>query len=138
MALLMMTFGLLAVGQLIYLSAGSGALARSEEIAVITAQDKLEFLSDLYRRDPDSAELSAGLHGPEQAESLNPITGNLMNRFEVTWDIRNVPDTRAGRNLRAKLVFVTVTPVTVRGVANTKPSLNKALKVSHVLSGKQQ
>ena len=138
MALLMMTFGLLAVGELIYLSAGSGSLARSKETAVITAQDKLEYLSDLYRRDPDSAELSDGPHGPEQTESLNPVTGAALNRFEVAWNISNVPDPRTGKSIPAKLVSITVTPVGSAGAVNTNRYLNKALNISYVLSRKQR
>lgn len=137
MALFLMTFGLLAVGQLIYLGAGSGALARSKETASIAAQDKLESLSGLYRGDPDSAELSIGFHGPEQTECRNPVTGRVLNRFELTWDIRNVPDPRAGKDLPAKLVLITVTPVTDQGIANEKPHLNKTLTTSYLLSRKQ-
>jgi hypothetical protein len=136
MALLIMTFGLLAVSQLIYLTAGAGSLARSKGIAAIAAQNKLEYLSDLYRRDPGSAELSAGTHGPEQTESLNPITGVTLNRFEVTWSVSNVPDPRPGKTLQAKLVAITVTPVRSAGVVNTKPSLNKVVNMSSIISGR--
>jgi hypothetical protein len=136
MALLIMTFGLLAVSELIYLTAGAGSLARSKGTAAIAAQNKLEFLSDLYKRDPDSAELSAGAHGPEQTESLNPITGVALNRFEVTWSISNVPDPRPGKALHAKLVSIRVTPVRSGGAVNTKSSLNKVLNMSSIISGR--
>jgi hypothetical protein len=134
MALLIMTFGLLAVGQLIYLTAGAGSLARSKGTATIAAQNKLEYLSDLYRRDPGSVELSEGTHGPEQTESLNPITGVALNRFGVSWNISNVPDPRPGKTLQAKLVSITVTPVRSGGAVNTKPSLNKILYMNSVIS----
>jgi hypothetical protein len=136
MALFIMTFGLLAVGQLIYLTAGAGSLARSKGTVATVAQNKLEYLSDLYRRHPDAAELSAGAHGPEQAESLNPITGIALNRFEITWNIGNVPDPRPGKILQAKLVSITVTPARSGGGTNTKPSLNRVLNVSTVISRK--
>ena len=136
-ALLILTFGLLAVGELIYLTAGAGSLARSKGTVAIAAQNKLEYLSDLYQRDPDSAELSVGAHGPEQAESLNPITGIPLNRFEITWNISNVPDPRPGKTLQAKLVSITVTPIRSIGEVNTKPYLNKALNVSSVISRKK-
>jgi Tfp pilus assembly protein PilV len=136
-ALLIMTFGLLAVGQLIYMTTGTGSLARSKGTTVTAAQSKLESLSDLYRRNPDSVEMSAGMHGPELAESLNPATGVALDRFEITWNVGNVPDPRPGKTLQAKLVSITVTPARSGGGANTKPLLNRVLNLSTVISRKK-
>jgi Tfp pilus assembly protein PilV len=135
-ALLIMTCGLLAVGQLIYTTAASGSLARSKDTASLAAQNKFEYLSDLYNRDPGAAELAEGAHGPEEAESLNPVTGAPLNRFSITWNVQNVPDPRPGKILKARQVSITVTPVRSGDVANVKPWLNKVLTVNSVLSEK--
>ena len=62
-ALVILTFGLLATAQLIYISVGSGSLARSKQTASIAAQQRMEYLSDLYRLNPDAEDLAPGSHG---------------------------------------------------------------------------
>ena len=48
-ALALLTFGLLAVGQLIYVAGSSGSLTNAKGSASIAAQNMLEYLSDLIK-----------------------------------------------------------------------------------------
>ncbi len=133
-ALFVLTFGFLAVGQILFMAAGSASLARSKGSAITLAQGKLAMLADLYRRDSGAGELSDGLHGPERADLLNPSTNSILDRFNVSWTVGEVPDPRAGITLKAKQVLVFVTPVDSRYQPNLRPYLNKAVTVSTVLS----
>ena len=63
-ALLILSIGLLATGQLIFAALSSSSLARSKGNAALAAHYKLEFLGDLCRRNPDAFELSPGNHYP--------------------------------------------------------------------------
>src|SRR2546422_1658222 len=82
-ALLILTFGILAAGQLMYVAMGSNSLSRSKGSAMTVAQDRLESLADLYRRDPADANLTTGDHGPEQVSVTNPNDASIVNRFNV-------------------------------------------------------
>src|SRR5512139_1532289 len=64
-ALVILTFGLLSAGQLMYVAMGSASLARSKGTAATVASDRLEFLADVYRRNRLDASLADGNHGPE-------------------------------------------------------------------------
>jgi prepilin-type N-terminal cleavage/methylation domain-containing protein len=138
MALAILTFGLLAAGQLIYVSLGSGSLARSKGTAAITAQNKLEYLSDLYRRNPNAPDLALGTHGPQQIQVLNPIDGTILNNYNVAWTLANVVDPRPDKALDARLVSVTITPIQSDGSVNMRPFLNKAVTVTTIFSLKTQ
>jgi type II secretory pathway pseudopilin PulG len=133
-ALGILTFGLLATGQLIYLSVASGSLARSKETAAIAAQYRMEYLSDLYQRDPDAEDLAPGSHGPLQDLVVNPMDGKAVNRYQASWSSAGVADPRPGKAPRARLVSATITPIRPDGSVNLKPALNKAITVSTVLS----
>ncbi len=135
-AIAVLTFGLLAAGQLIGSSVGSGSLARSKGTAAIAAQSKMECLADLYRRDPGAADLSIGPHGPQPAQAVNPLDGTVLNRYEIAWTVAALPDPRPGKTPDARLVCVTATPIRSDGSANLKRTLNKALSISTVLSPK--
>lgn len=52
-ATLILTSGLLAAAQVIYSAVCSVSLARAKGSIAIVAQDKLEFLADLYARIPE-------------------------------------------------------------------------------------
>ncbi len=132
-ALLILSFGLLTAGQLIFVAMSSSSLARSKGNAALLAQDKLEFLADLYRRNPDATELSVGSHGAEQVQFLSS-TGTILNRFSVSWNVSAIPDPRGGADLHAKLVRVTVVPVGVDGLDNRRVLLNKIVSVSSIIS----
>jgi type II secretory pathway pseudopilin PulG len=135
-ALLVLTFGVLAAGQLIYVGMSSASLARSKGSATIAAQDKLESLADLFRRDPEAADLSFGPHGPEQATLLNPLNGQALNRFGVEWTVTRVPDPRPGKLLGAVQVAVKVTPVNQGTASNRRISLNKVVHVTALFSAR--
>jgi prepilin-type N-terminal cleavage/methylation domain-containing protein len=132
-ALLILTFGLLSAGQLMLVAMGSASLARSKGSAAVVAQDRLEFLGDLYRRNAAAAELTVGDHAPEQVQIQNPTDNTILNRFSVGWNVSVVPDAR-GKTLNARLVRVTVTPVRADGTANNKILLNKVVSVSSIFS----
>jgi len=62
-ALSILSFGLLAAGQLVCLALHSEALARSKCLAALRAQGKIEFLADLFQNDPLNPDLAYGSHG---------------------------------------------------------------------------
>jgi prepilin-type N-terminal cleavage/methylation domain-containing protein len=102
-ALVILTFGLLAAGQMMFVAMGSNSLSRSKGSAVTVAQDRLEFLADLYRQNPANADLTLGTHtflassgqtGPVPVEIKNPNDNTTVNRFSVVWSVCLVPDSR--------------------------------------------
>jgi len=134
-AMLVLTFGLLAAGQMIYVSVAAASLARSKGSAAVVAQSKLEELSALFSHNPASADLTDGNHGPETSQIVNPAEGNsVLNRYSITWTVSTVPDPRPNRTLAAKQVVVTVTPVDAADNNNRKAFLNKVVTVSAVFS----
>jgi prepilin-type N-terminal cleavage/methylation domain-containing protein len=133
-AMTIMTLGLLAAGQMMYSAMASASLARSKGSAAIVAQDKLEFLADLYRQNSAAGDLTAGNHGPEQVALRNPINNRMLNRFNVTWTVATVPDPR-GVVLKARQVTVTVTPIrTDSTTENVRNGQNKVVNVSAIFS----
>jgi len=133
-ATLILSFGVLGAAQIIYSAVCSASLARSKGSIAMVAQGKLEFLSDLYARDPAAAELTTGYHGPDLVPVVNPFTGAILNRFSVTWQVGAVADPRPGKNLIARQVVVTIMPIDAAGGANYRAYLNKAVVVSRILS----
>ena len=134
LALSITAFGLLAAGQLLYVAAGSNSLARSKSTAALAAQNMMESLGALYRQNPSAPDLTLGDHGPRSIQVANPTDGTILNRFNVTWVVENVPDPRPGKALDARLVRTTVTPVLDKGTENNQPGLNKILNVITVFS----
>ena len=135
-ALIVLTFGLLAAGQLIFIAASSASLARSKGSAAVVAQDKIHALSDLYSRNPDNPDLTPGDHGPEHVQVVAPATNTVLNRFRISWSVAPVPDPRAGKAIKARLVTVTVTPADEHGALHYRPALNKTVTVSAVFSAR--
>jgi hypothetical protein len=134
-ALLILTFGLLASGQLIFVVMSSTSLARSKGSAILAAQSKLEDLAVLYHRNPAAADLAIGSHGPEPFESTNPVAHSTLNRYHVVWNVALVPDPRPGKILKARRVTVTVTPIGSDNAANKKASLNNVVNLTTIFSG---
>lgn len=133
-ALCILACGLLAAGQMIFAAVASSSLARAKTTAAIVADDKAEDLADLYRRDRAAPPLALGRHGPDVAEIRNPISGAILNRYEVHWEIRSVPDPRPGRVLSGRIVTVTATPVTMTGDSNIRTPWNQETSVTALLS----
>jgi prepilin-type N-terminal cleavage/methylation domain-containing protein len=133
-ALAVMTFGLLAAGQLFYIAASSGSLANSKGSAAIAAQNKLESLADLYSRNPSAGDLTPGSHGPQQIQVTNPNNGEALNRFDISWEINHVLDPRPAKIVDARLVRVMVTPIQPGGAVNNRPPFNKTLSITTIFS----
>ena len=133
-ALALLTFGLLAVGQLIYVAGSSGSLTNAKGSASIAAQNMLEYLSDLYSRDTSSDELALGIHGPLHTQIKNPVNGSVQNRYAISWEVSRVPDPRPGKDLDARQVRVIVTPTQAEGRGNSRPPFNKILNISTIIS----
>jgi prepilin-type N-terminal cleavage/methylation domain-containing protein len=136
LALIILTFGLLAAGQLLYVAAGSSSLARSKGTAALAAQSVLESLGALYGQNPLAADFVPGGHGPWQTKVTNPVDGTVLNRYEVRWTVENVSDPRPGTMLNARRVRVTVTPVQLDGTANVRTGMNKILNITTIYSPK--
>lgn len=132
-ATLILTYGLLAAGQLISASLGSSSLSQSKETASLVAQTKLESLAILYRRDPASPDLMPGGHGPEQTEVINPLDDKILNRYDLFWVVATVTDPRTGVALPAGSITVTARPISIAGSSNWKVALNKAASISTII-----
>ena len=129
-----LTFGLLATGQLLFLTMSSSSLARSKGNATIVAQNQLESLADLYRQSPTDANLTAGSHGPNQV-AVTATDGTIVNRFNVAWTVSSVVTN--GKTLKALQVVATVTPIGTTGTsANSRVGLNKVISLSTILSAR--
>jgi prepilin-type N-terminal cleavage/methylation domain-containing protein len=137
-ALVVVAFGLLTAGQMLFTAASSSSLARSKGTAAIVAQDRLELLAGLYQQDPSAADLAFGAHGPGPVEIANPTNGTVLNRYAVVWNVSPVADPRPDVTLNSRLVEVRVTPVMQGGADNSKPAMNKILYISTILGLKAQ
>jgi prepilin-type N-terminal cleavage/methylation domain-containing protein len=137
-AVAVLTFGLLAVGQLFYVAASSSSLSGSKGSAAIAAQNMLESLADLYSRNPSAEDLAFGNHGPRQIQVNNPIDGTILNRYAISWTVDRVQDPRPGKAVDAKLVSATITPIQTTGAENNRPPFNKTLSVATIFSTKMQ
>jgi prepilin-type N-terminal cleavage/methylation domain-containing protein len=136
LALIILTFGLLTAGPLLYVAASSSSLARSKGTAAVAAQSLLESLASLYSQNPLAADLALGTHGPRQTVVINPMDGTVLNRYDVNWIVENVSDPRPGKELNARRVQATVTPVQISGAENVRPGFNKVLNIVTIFSPK--
>ncbi|HTY63011.1 MAG TPA: prepilin-type N-terminal cleavage/methylation domain-containing protein [Acidobacteriota bacterium] len=136
LALFILTFGLLATGQLLYVTASSSSLARSKGTAALAAQSVLESLDASYRQDPLTADLVPGNHGPRRSLVTNPMDGTVLNSYDVNWAVDIVPDPRPGKVLNARLVRATVTPVQIGGAQNARHGFNKIVSVTTILGSR--
>jgi prepilin-type N-terminal cleavage/methylation domain-containing protein len=137
-ALAVLTFGLLAAGQMLFIAASLGSLARSKGTAAIIAQHKIESLENLYQQDPSAADLTFGRHGPEPTNVINPANGIILNQDNVAWNVSSVLDARPGVVPDSRLVTVIVAPALLSGAENSKPGLNKILNVTTIFSPKMR
>ncbi len=133
-AILILSSGLLAAAQLIYVAMASASLARMKISATVVADDRLEFLADLYRQNPAAAELAQGIHGPQLAEVMNPTDGAVLNRYNVSWLVGALSDPRPGKILPAARVEVTVAPANAKGGPNTWKFFNGTVTVTAIFS----
>jgi prepilin-type N-terminal cleavage/methylation domain-containing protein len=133
-ALFILSFGLLAAGQMMYVAVSSVSLARTKGNISIAAQDRLEYLADMYARDPGSADLTDGNHGPVQVQFVDPASHVALNRFQITWNVSTVTDPRPGKVLKAKKVEVTVRPIDNAGTIRFRVFSNKATVVVGIFS----
>jgi prepilin-type N-terminal cleavage/methylation domain-containing protein len=132
-ALFILTFGLLATGQALYTAARLGNLARSKSTAAVAAQSTLEFLADLYKKNPSADELSPGSHGPILQEAVNPVNSQVLNRFSISWNSEVLPNCNPLRSAQAKIVRVKVTPILLTADEAAPPNQNKTLTVSTLI-----
>jgi hypothetical protein len=65
---------------------------------------------------------------------VNPLTGTVLNRFSVSWQVGAVADPRPGKSLVARQVVVTIQPINAAGGANYRAYLNKSIVVSRIMS----
>ena len=137
-ATFILTFGLLEAAQIIYAAMSSASLARSKSAIAVVANDKLEYLADLYAGNPNAPDLALGMHGPDLISITNPASGTVLNRFQVTWQVGRVADPRPGRALAARQVAVSVRPIDAANQANDKAYLNKSAIVAGVFSPRIQ
>jgi len=136
LAIIILTFGLLSTGRLIYSVLSSASLARSKQSAALIAQSKMDSLISMYERNAESPELQIGSHGPEEKTIVNPSDNVPLNRFEIRWIVGPVPDPRAGKSLKARIFLVTVTPIGWGSDRNIQASQNKAVSIASILAPK--
>jgi len=134
-AILILTFGLLSAAQLLTITIKLDALARSKNIAALAAQNKLDYLSDLYRHNPEAEELTIGTHQAEEMiEILNPLNQNVLNRYKITWFVGDIPDPRSGINLPGRILSVQATPMLTENLENTSSFQNKTTIFNAVIA----
>ena len=133
-AVLILTVGLLAAAQILTITIGLDSLARSKSTAALAAQNELERLADLYRRNPAAGELKIGAHQAEELiEIRNPLTQNVLNRYKITWFVSNITDPRPGIDISGRIISVRATPMSAKNVESTHSSQNKATTLSAVI-----
>jgi prepilin-type N-terminal cleavage/methylation domain-containing protein len=133
-AIVILTFGLLTTGQLMYSTLSAASLSRSTQSAALIAQSKLESLSFTFAERANAPALKEGEHGPEEVEIMNHTENIALNRFQIRWKSSDLIDPRTGRKLKAKRVTVTVTPIGNTGRPNLRPSQNKTVSIAAVFS----
>jgi prepilin-type N-terminal cleavage/methylation domain-containing protein len=137
-ALLVLALGVALGAELIRLAAQSSSLAGAQGAAATCAENKMSVLRDSYRQDPQTVDLNIGTHGPEEILISNPSAGRILNRFQVSWRVDNVPDPRPGKALEARRIQVTVLPVDAAGSRHDVSGMNKVVVLSSIVSGRSQ
>ena len=133
-AILILTFGLLSAAQLLAISIKLDALARSKNTAVLAAQNELDLLADLYRRNPAAEELTIGAHHAEELiEIRNPLNQNVQNMYKITWFVGVIPDPRPGIDLPGRILSVQATPILKKNVENERSFQNKTTTLNAVI-----
>jgi type II secretory pathway pseudopilin PulG len=134
MAVLILAFGFMFLGPMLFSSVGLVSLARAKDTAGLAASNQLEALALKYRTNPAGADLTAGDHGPVVVEVLNPVDSTKLNRYNVCWTVSAVPDVRTGKVLRAVRVAVSVTPLGTGTRENVQTGLNKVIHATTIFS----
>lgn len=133
-AIFIVTIGMMAVAQMMFVSLAGLTLARAKGNAVTVAQDQLDILTNMYRQNPEAPDLSIGTHTAIQVAITNPVDSTTLDRYSVQWTVSAVTDAR-GWTIKARQVLITVTPIQSTGTAtNIKKRLNKVFNMSTVLS----
>jgi len=137
-AMSILALGLLAAGQLLYIVEQSNSLARSKETAAFAAQNMMESLGALYNQNPSVTDLTLGAHEPRNVEVTNPADGAVLNRYQVSWTVENIPDPRPGKSLKARLIRTTVKPALDNSTENNQIGFNKTLSAATILVQRPQ
>ena len=134
-AVFILTLGLLLAAQLLTMALGLDALARSKTSATLAAQNELERLADLYRRNPTAEELTIGSHQAEElTEIRNPINQNVLNRYKITWLVSGITDPRPGMEPQGRIISVRATPMLTESGENTGSLKNKTITLNAVIA----
>ena len=134
-AFFILTLGLLSAAQLLTITIKLDALARSKNTAALAAQNKIDHLSDLYRRNPAAAEFTIGAHHAEElVEIRNPLNQKVQNRYKITWFVGDITDPRPGMDLPGRIISVQATPMLTENVENTSSFQNKKTTLSAVIA----
>jgi prepilin-type N-terminal cleavage/methylation domain-containing protein len=134
MAVLVLALGFMFVGPMMVNSTKSTSLARSKDTAGLAAALRLETLAALYKADPSHSDLTLGTHTPIVVEVTNPGDSSKVNRYNVEWTVGNVPDSRAGKVLKAVQVTATATPIGSGTATNVKVGQNKVVHITTIFS----
>ena len=133
-AVFILAFGLLAAAQVLAMAMVLEAQARSKSTATLAAQNELERLTDLYRRNPEAKELTIGAHQAEElTEIRNPITQNVLNRYKITWFVSGIPDPRPGIDLKGSVISVQATPMRTESEESPGHFKKKAITLNAVI-----
>jgi type II secretory pathway pseudopilin PulG len=134
-ALIVMSFGLLAAAGLLALAATSGSLTKSMDCAVLSAQGQLEFLEDLYQRDPDSPDLLPGDHSGNVLEFKDAAGNQVLQKLSVSWSV-SVPDPKPGPEAGAILITVSAVPAPVGQDHHPAGNMAKGASFSTIIAAK--
>jgi len=133
-AVFILSFGLLAAAQVLTMALVLEAQARSKSAATLSAQNKLERLSDLYRRNPEEEELTIGTHQAEElTEIRNPLTQSVLNRYKITWLVSGLADPRPGMDIKGRVISVRATPMLTESAESPHSFINKAITLNAVI-----
>jgi len=134
-AVFILALGLLAAAQLLTMAMMLEAHARSKSTAALAAQNEIERLADLYRRNPAEEELTIGTHQSEElTEIRNPITQNVLNRYKITWLVGSIPDPRPGMGLNGRVISVQATPMLTENEESPHSHKNKSITLNAVIA----
>ena len=147
-AVFVLAVGLLAAAQLLTMTMSLDILARSKSTAALAAQNELDRLADLYRRNPAAAELMPGTHQADKlTEIRNPLTETVIDRYKITWFVSNIPDPRSEINLPGRVISVRATPVLTENTESTeneenttsfRSNRNKVVTINAVITAEPQ
>jgi type II secretory pathway pseudopilin PulG len=138
-AVFILTFGLLSAAQLLTMTMGLEVLARSKSTAVLAAQNELDRLADLYRRNPEAEELMIGVHeAAELTEIRNPLTQKALNRYKIMWFVDGIPDSRPEINLPGRTISVRAIPMLTENVENPDVFRNKVITINAIITTEPQ